>query len=48
MDYEMVSAQVARNFIVGEIYNNKWIIERMTRDYPVRIDGCNLKKSFNI
>ncbi|AJY75569.1 type I-C CRISPR-associated endonuclease Cas1c [Paenibacillus beijingensis] len=35
---EILSAKVARNFIVGKIYNHKWIIERMTRDYALRID----------
>lgn len=37
-DDEHVSAKIARNFIVGKIYNNKWILERMTRNYPLRID----------
>jgi CRISP-associated protein Cas1 len=37
-DNEGLSAKVARNFILGKIYNNKWIIERMTRDYPLRVD----------
>jgi CRISPR-associated protein Cas1 len=37
-DDETMSAKIARNFIVGKIYNNKWIIERMTRDYPMRVD----------
>lgn len=41
---EAVSAKVARNFIVGKIYNNKWIIERMTRDYPLRIDVAKFKE----
>ncbi|EJR51647.1 CRISPR-associated endonuclease cas1, subtype I-c/dvulg [Bacillus cereus VD115] len=35
---EITSAKIARNFIIGKIYNNKWVIERMTRDYPLRID----------
>ncbi|MED3526414.1 type I-C CRISPR-associated endonuclease Cas1c [Bacillus thuringiensis] len=35
---EIMSAKIARNFIIGKIYNNKWVIERMTRDYPLRID----------
>lgn len=35
---EEASARVARNFILGKIYNHKWMIERMTRDYPLRID----------
>jgi CRISPR-associated protein Cas1 len=32
------SAMIARNFILGKIYNHKWMLERMTRDYPLRID----------
>lgn len=34
---ETASARIARNFILGKIYNHKWMIERMTRDYPLRI-----------
>lgn len=41
---EVISAKIARNFIVGKIYNNKWIIERMTRDYPLRIDVAQFKE----
>ncbi len=40
---EKISALVARNFIVGKIYNNKWILERMTREYPLRIDVPQFK-----
>lgn len=40
---EVITAKIARNFIVGKIYNNKWIIERMTRDYPLRIDVNQFK-----
>jgi CRISP-associated protein Cas1 len=43
-DDEVVSAQVARNFVVGKIYNNKWILERMTRDYPMRVDVTLFKE----
>lgn len=35
---EGMSATIARNFIVGKVYNNKWIIERMTRDHPLRVN----------
>ncbi len=38
------SAIIARNFILGKIYNNKWMIERMTRDYPMRIDVSRFKE----
>ncbi|MBH5316961.1 type I-C CRISPR-associated endonuclease Cas1 [Paenibacillus sp. GSMTC-2017] len=40
---EVVSAKIARNFIVGKIYNHKWMLERMTRDYPLRIDVDQFK-----
>ncbi|WCF09931.1 type I-C CRISPR-associated endonuclease Cas1c [Paenibacillus thiaminolyticus] len=41
---ESLSAQIARNFIVGKIYNHKWMIERMTRDYPLRINVDQFKE----
>lgn len=41
---EILSAKIARNFIVGKIYNHKWIIERMTRDYALRIDVPRFKE----
>lgn len=34
----LVSARIARNFILGKIYNHKWMIERATRDHPLRLD----------
>jgi CRISPR-associated protein Cas1 len=37
-DDETESAKIARNFIVGKLYNQKWMLERTTRDYPLRID----------
>jgi CRISPR-associated protein Cas1 len=41
---EQISARIARNFIVGKIYNHKWMLERMTRDYPLRIDVAGFKE----
>ncbi|GAA0302898.1 CRISPR-associated endonuclease Cas1 [Gracilibacillus halotolerans] len=35
---EVSSTRIARNFIIGKVYNNKWMLERMTRNYPLRID----------
>jgi CRISPR-associated protein Cas1 len=40
---EIASAKIARNFIVSKIYNSKWTLERMTRDYPMRIDVPQFK-----
>ncbi|MFD0589150.1 type I-C CRISPR-associated endonuclease Cas1c [Paenibacillus sp. GCM10027627] len=44
-DDEGQSAKMARNFIVGKIYNHKWMLERMTRDYPLRIDVERFKEA---
>lgn len=41
---EVQSAKIARNFILGKIYNQKWMIERMTRDYPLRVDATVFKE----
>lgn len=32
------SLQIAENFIVGKIYNSRWVLERATRDHPMSID----------
>ncbi|MGH4118789.1 type I-C CRISPR-associated endonuclease Cas1c [Clostridium sp.] len=37
------SNKIARNFIIGKIYNARWVIERATRDYAVRLDVAKLK-----
>ncbi|MFC3749090.1 type I-C CRISPR-associated endonuclease Cas1c [Paenibacillus sp. GCM10012306] len=42
---EQSSARIARNFIIGKIYNHKWMLERMTRDYPLRIDVEQFKET---
>lgn len=43
-DNENDSTEVARNFIFGKVANQKWLIERMTRDYPLRIDVPKFKE----
>lgn len=42
---EALSARAARNFILGKVYNHKWMLERMTRDYPLRIDVAQFKEA---
>lgn len=44
-DDESQSAKIARNFILGKVYNNKWILERMTRDYPLRVNIVEFKET---
>lgn len=42
-DDESQSCDVAKNFILAKVFNNKWMIERMTRDYPMRIEKEKFK-----
>lgn len=37
------SNSIAKNFILGKIYNSRWVIERATRDYELRLDVSKLK-----
>lgn len=39
-----VSNIIARNFVLGKVFNARWVIERATRDYPMRLDADKLKK----
>lgn len=32
------STKIARNFITGKVYNSKWMLERMTREHPLRVN----------
>lgn len=38
------SCALARNFILGKLYNCRWILERATRDHPMRVDVAALKE----
>lgn len=35
----------ARNFILGKIYNARWVLERMVRDHALRVDTDALKRA---
>lgn len=37
------SVHIARNFIVGKVYNSRWVLERAARDYPLRLDADRLR-----
>ncbi|MDO4183185.1 MAG: type I-C CRISPR-associated endonuclease Cas1c [Coriobacteriia bacterium] len=36
------SCDVARNFIIGKVFNSRWVIERARRDHPLRVDMDSL------
>lgn len=44
-DDEAASAVIARNMIIGKVYNSRWILERATRDYSERLNVIKIKKS---
>ena len=37
------SLQYAKSFIIGKLYNSKYVLERAARDYPMRLDSEKLK-----
>lgn len=38
------SIAIARNCILGKVYNAKWVLERVCRDYPMRLDIEKIKR----
>lgn len=44
-DDEKKSAELARLFLTGKIYNSRWVIERAIRDYPLRLDVDKLRNA---
>lgn len=44
-DNEEKSCLIARNFIIGKIFNSKWILERAIRDHGIRLDTESLKQA---
>lgn len=45
---EAESLVVAKNVIVGKIFNARWVIERATRDHPMRLDLDRLKRASSL
>lgn len=43
-DSEVQSVKIARNFIFAKVANQKWILERATRENPMRIDVPEFKR----
>lgn len=38
------SVRIARNFILGKVYNSRWVLERAARDYALRLDVEKIKR----
>lgn len=37
------SLKIAKNFMLGKLYNTRWVLERAARDYPLRLDSEKIK-----
>lgn len=44
-DSETESCRYARYFILGKVYNARWVLERATRDHPQRVPVEQLKRT---
>ena len=42
-DDEDRCTEIAKNMIIGKIYNSRWVIERASRDYAASLDVAKLK-----
>ncbi|MFD2308137.1 type I-C CRISPR-associated endonuclease Cas1c [Enterococcus termitis] len=43
-DNEVESVAIARHFIIGKLYNQRWMLERITRDNPMRVNVEQFKQ----
>lgn len=43
-DNEQLSCLFGRNFVLGKVFNEKWVLERATRDHPERIPTDVIKE----
>ncbi|OJG92125.1 CRISPR-associated endonuclease cas1, subtype I-c/dvulg [Enterococcus silesiacus] len=43
-DIEADSLEIARHFIIGKLYNQRWMLERMTRENTMRVDVERFKQ----
>ncbi len=39
------SCRIARNFIFGKVYNQRWVLERTLRDHRMRVDSAALQSA---
>ena len=43
-----LSCRYGKNFLLGKIYNAKWVLERATRDHPERVPVESIKKATSL
>ena len=40
-----ISLEIAKNCIVGKVYNARWVLERAVRDHPLQVDVEKMKNA---
>lgn len=43
----VLALEIARNFILGKVYNQRWIVERFIRDHKIQVDEEKFKQVFD-
>ena len=41
---EIESLEIAKNCIIGKVFNARWVLERATRDHSMQIDAERVKR----
>ncbi len=41
---EPVAVEIAKNFMIGKLYNSRWVLERMLRDHPMRVNEASVRR----
>jgi CRISPR-associated protein Cas1 len=44
-DDEEACTALARNMIIGKLYNSRWVLERAARDHAMRVDAEKIKRA---
>jgi len=44
-DDEAMCVKIARNMLVGKLYNSRWVLERTVRDHALRVDVEKIKRA---
>lgn len=47
-DHLEKSCRIARNFIFGKVYNQRWVLERTLRDHRMRVDAAALENASRV
>jgi len=47
-DNDLASTKIARNMLIGKIYNSRWVLERALRDHAMRVDSARIKEVSSI